>query len=98
MQISTERNSTTLTPSQLEQLCQPQQLERTLYLLFNMNHWAKAREQLFFVDRQGIYAVKAALLRQPCNITLSKLPPPSPRHPLSTNTLLPLPPLSITPT
>ncbi len=64
MQISTERNSTGLTPSQLEQLCQPEQLERTLYLLFNMNHWAKAREQLFFVDRQGLYAVKAALLRQ----------------------------------
>src|SRR5258708_38994917 len=68
MQISTERNSTGLTPSQLEQLCQPQQLERTLYLLFNMNHWAKAREQLFFVDRQGLYAVKAALLRQTCAI------------------------------
>lgn len=68
MQISTERNFTGLTPSQLEQLCQPEQLERTLYLLFNMNHWAKAREQLFFVDRQGLYAVKAALLRQACAI------------------------------
>jgi len=68
MQISTERNSTGLTPSQLEQLCQPQQLERTLYLIFNMNHWAKAREELFFVDRQGLYAVKAALLRQACTI------------------------------
>src|SRR5260370_35227901 len=68
MQISTERNSTGLTPSQLEQLCQPEQLERTLYLLSNMNHWAKAREQLFFVDRQGIYAVKASLLRQACAI------------------------------
>jgi hypothetical protein len=64
MQISTQRNSTGLTPPQLEQLCQPQQLERTLYLLFNMNHWAKAHEQLFFVDRQGLYTVKAALLRQ----------------------------------
>src|SRR5215469_341735 len=68
MQISKERNSTGLTPLQLEQLCHPEQLERTLYLIFNMNHWAKAREELFFVDRQGLYAVKAALLRQACAI------------------------------
>ena len=55
---------TGLTSSQLEQLCQPEQLERTLHLLFHLNHWAKAREQLFFADRQGLYRVKAALLRQ----------------------------------
>ncbi len=56
--------STGLTSSQLEQLCQPEQLERTLHLLFYMNHWAKARERLFFADRQGLYQVKAAVLRQ----------------------------------
>src|SRR5205085_815147 len=64
MQMSPPRNSTGLTPSQLEQLCQPEQLERTLHLLFYMNHWARERERLFFVDRQGLYEVKAALLRQ----------------------------------
>ena len=92
MQISTERNSTGLTPSQLEQLCQPEQLERTLYLFFNMNHWAKAREQLFFVDRQGLYAVKAALYDKPMRLALSKLPPTSTEHPVSGKTLLSLSP------
>ena len=51
-----------LTASQLEQLCQPEQVERTMQLLFALNHWAKARERLFFADRQGLYRVKAALL------------------------------------
>ena len=51
--MSQAPNSTGLTSSQMEQLCQPEQLERTLRLLFDMNHWAKARERLFFVDRQG---------------------------------------------
>jgi hypothetical protein len=55
MQISQESNVAGLTASQLEQLCQPEQLERTLFLLFHLNHWAKAREQLFFADRQGLY-------------------------------------------
>ncbi len=64
IQMSQARNSTGLAPSQLKQLCQPEHLERTLHLLFYMNHWAKARERLFFVDRQGLYAVKAALLQQ----------------------------------
>lgn len=62
--MSQAPNSTGLTSSQMEQLCQPEQLERTLHLLFNMNHWAKARERLFFPDRQGLYQVKAAILRQ----------------------------------
>ncbi len=63
MQMSQACNSTGLTSSQLEQLCQPEQLERTLHLLFYMNHWAKEREQLFFADRQGLYQVKAAILQ-----------------------------------
>lgn len=52
------------TISQLEQLCQAAQIERTMSLLFALNHWAKARDRLFFADRQGLYQVKAALLRQ----------------------------------
>ena len=35
-----------------------------MHLLFFMNHWAKARERLFFADRQGLYQVKAAVLQQ----------------------------------
>lgn len=53
-----------LTASQLERLCQEEQIERTMHLLFSLNHWAKARERLFFADRQGLYQVKAALVRQ----------------------------------
>jgi hypothetical protein len=59
-----ERQATYLTALQLEQLCHPAQIERTMRLLFALNHWAKARERLFFVDRQGLYQVKAAILRQ----------------------------------
>ncbi len=50
--------------SKLEWLCQPAQIERTLHLLFSLNHWAKAREQLLYVDRQGLYRVKAAVVQQ----------------------------------
>jgi len=64
LQMSQTSHPTGLTSSQLVQLCQPEQLERTLHLLFSMNHWAKARERLFFADRQGLYQVKAAVLRQ----------------------------------
>jgi hypothetical protein len=49
--------------SRLEWLCQPAQIERTLHLLYSLNHWAKAREQLLYADRQGLYQVKAALVQ-----------------------------------
>jgi len=51
-------------PSRLEWLCQPAQIERTLHLLFYLNHWAKAREQLLYADRQGLYKVKTAVVQQ----------------------------------
>ena len=53
-----------LTAPQLEQLCQQDRIEDTMRLLFALNHWAKARERLFFADRQGLYLVKAAILQQ----------------------------------
>lgn len=53
-----------ITAAQLESLCHAGRIERTMYLLFTLNHWAKARERLFFVDRQGLYRVKVAILRQ----------------------------------
>lgn len=49
---------------QLEQLCQIERIEETMRLLFALNHWAKARERLFFADRQGLYKIKAATLQQ----------------------------------
>jgi hypothetical protein len=51
-------------PSRLEWLCQPAQIEHTLHILFCLNHWAKAREQLLYADRQGLYRVKAAVVQQ----------------------------------
>src|SRR5256886_9241405 len=50
--------------SRLDWLCQPEQIERTLHLLFYLNHWAKAREHLLYDDRQGLYKVKAVMLQQ----------------------------------
>jgi hypothetical protein len=51
-------------PSRLAWLCQPELIERTLHLLFSLNHWAKARERLLYADRQGLYRVKAAVVQQ----------------------------------
>ncbi len=51
-------------PSRLAWLCQPERIERTLHLLFSLNHWAKARERLLYADRQGLYQVKTAVVRQ----------------------------------
>ncbi len=51
-------------PSRLAWLCQPERIERTLHLLFSLNHWAKARERLLYADRQGLYRVKAAIVQQ----------------------------------
>lgn len=64
MPLSPTRNPTGLTSLRLRQLCQPEQLQRTLQLLFYMNHWAKDREHLFFADRQGLYRVKAAVVQR----------------------------------
>src|SRR5579863_221620 len=63
MQTSDSYDFAGLTSFQMEELCQPERLERTLCLLFYVNHWAKERERLFFADRQGLYEVKAALLQ-----------------------------------
>ena len=62
MQTTNSHDFAGLTLAHLEELCQPEHLERTLCLLFYMNHWAKEREHLFFADRQGLYEVKAVLL------------------------------------
>ena len=54
MQTADSYEGAGLTLSHLEELCQTERIERTLCLLFYLNHWAKAREQLFFADRQGL--------------------------------------------
>jgi hypothetical protein len=50
--------------TRLAWLCQPEHVEHTLRLLYSLNHWARARERLLYADRQGLYRVKAALVRQ----------------------------------
>ncbi len=53
-----------ISPSRFAWLCQQERIERTLHLLFFLNHWAKARERLLYADRQGLYRVKAAVVQQ----------------------------------
>ncbi len=51
-------------PSRLAWLCESEQIEHTLHLLFHLNHWARASTSLFYADRQGLYTIKAALIQQ----------------------------------
>ncbi|MCB9436442.1 MAG: hypothetical protein H6673_05530 [Anaerolineales bacterium] len=48
--------------SQLDWLCHPSRIDNTLRLLWLVNLWAKARERLYYADRQGLYQVKQAIL------------------------------------
>jgi len=49
-------------PARLEWLCQPEQIERTLRLVYYLNFWKKAHDQLLYVDRQGLYEAQALVL------------------------------------
>jgi hypothetical protein len=51
-------------PERIAQLCFAEHIEDTLRTLFHLNHWAKARDRLLYVDRQGLYRVKARLLQE----------------------------------
>lgn len=51
-------------PGRLAWLCLPEQIERTLFQLSHLNHWAKAADRLYYDDRQGLYTVKAMFLKQ----------------------------------
>src|SRR5262245_48338974 len=51
-----------LFPSRLEWLCQPEQIEYTLLLLYYLNSWRKAQRQLLYADRQGLLEVQALIL------------------------------------
>lgn len=52
-----------IAPSHLAQLCEPDRIEHTLRLLCYLNHWAKAREHLFYADRHSFLEVKEIVLR-----------------------------------
>lgn len=51
-------------PSRLEWLCQPEQIEHTLRLLYELNAWKRQKEQLLYADRQGLQEVQARVLEQ----------------------------------
>jgi hypothetical protein len=57
-----------LCPSRLAWLCQPEQIEYTLFLLFSLNSWKKATRRLFYVDRQGLQKVQHLILEQAINM------------------------------
>ncbi|GCE26511.1 hypothetical protein KDA_19950 [Dictyobacter alpinus] len=45
-------------------LCQPENIEYTLSRLNHFNHWAKARDLLYYEDRQSLYNIKALLIKE----------------------------------
>ncbi|SRR5579875_225669 len=51
-------------PSRLAWLCQPEQIERTLSLLFALNSWKRAGTRLLFDDRRGLQKVQFLVLTQ----------------------------------
>ena len=51
-------------PSRLEWLCQPEQIEQTLRLMYYLNFWKKAHQQLLYIDRQGLAEAQAAVLEK----------------------------------
>ncbi|GER87813.1 hypothetical protein KDW_19750 [Dictyobacter vulcani] len=51
-------------PARLTWLCRTENIENTLSLLSHFNHWAKARDLLYYEDRQGLYAIKTLFLSE----------------------------------
>ncbi len=51
-------------PARLEWLCQPEHIEHTLRLLYELNAWKGAKEHLLYADRQGLHEVQARVLEQ----------------------------------
>src|SRR5579885_2358352 len=49
-------------PSRLDWLCQPEQIEHTLALLFRLKSWIRASQRLLYDDRQGLHDVQALIL------------------------------------
>ena len=52
-QLSLELNEPIFT-ARLEWLCQPEQIEDTLRLLYDLQGWKQASQQLLYADRQGL--------------------------------------------
>ncbi|HEX7735312.1 MAG TPA: hypothetical protein VF458_10615 [Ktedonobacteraceae bacterium] len=50
-------------PARLDWLCQPEQIEHTLRLLYYLNFWKTAQQHLLYEDRQGLWEAQALILR-----------------------------------
>lgn len=51
-------------PARLEWLCQPEQIEHTLRLIYYLIFWRKAQQHLLYEDRQGLWEAQAIVLRR----------------------------------
>ena len=49
-------------PTRLEWLCQPEQIEQSLRLIYYLNYWKNARQQLLYIDRRGLAVVQELVL------------------------------------
>lgn len=49
-------------PARLEWLCQPEQIEQTLRLIYYLNFWKRAQQYLLYVDRLGLYTIQFLVL------------------------------------
>ncbi len=49
-------------PARLDWLCQPDQIEDTLRLLYALQGWKQANQHLLYADRQGLQEVQALVL------------------------------------
>ena len=57
-------------PTRLTWLCQPEQIEHTLHLLFCLSAWKRASDRLLYLDRQGLQEVQAVVLEQASKVGL----------------------------
>ncbi|HEY0753458.1 MAG TPA: hypothetical protein VGD98_05805 [Ktedonobacteraceae bacterium] len=57
-------------PARLEWLCQPAQIEHTLRLIYYLNFWKTASQQLLYGDRQGIWEIQALVLEHAASMGL----------------------------
>lgn len=62
--------SEAITPLRLAWLCQPEQIEHTLRLLYFLNAWKKAHQRLLYADRQGLCEIQALVLAQATRMDL----------------------------
>jgi hypothetical protein len=64
MDSNNPQDRAAILPSRLAWLCQPEQIEYTLYLLFCLQFWKINNHQVLSADRQGLQEVQALVLEE----------------------------------